>query len=247
MDAEDGAGPDADAEPEDASSSAAAPPSSSSFAATTASGRYAVVFGYVGEAYQGLQKNPGARTIEEALETALFRAGGITPENYGSLAKVGWNRAARTDKGVHAAAQVISLLLHLRVGDSPDAMRERVNAALPLDIRVIDIVRVTKQFNSKNLCSSRRYGYVLPTFTLRPEALSVLSMHIARAHRHADQVLAVDPHMPGRGHIQACHDAHQAGFTGLGGPQQNGHVRGLRGQTHVVQPGLGPDFFADSF
>ena len=132
--------------------------------------RFAVRFGYIGENYQGLQRNPGARTIEDALEQALFAAGGIEAANHDSLAKVGWNRAARTDKGVHAAGNVVSLNLVLAPGDSADALRERANAALAPDVRVLDIVRVTKQFNSKNLCSGRRYGYVLPTFVLARSA-----------------------------------------------------------------------------
>lgn len=129
--------------------------------------RFAVVFGYVGANYQGLQKNPGAHTIEDELETAIFKAGLIEPENHGQLAKVGWNRAARTDKGVHAAGQVVSLRMRVKKGEA-DATRERINSFLPADIRVVDIVRVTRQFNSKNLCSGRRYGYILPTFTLAP-------------------------------------------------------------------------------
>ena len=131
-------------------------------------GRWAIIFGYIGESYQGLQKNPGAKTIEEALETALYQAGIIDASDYGTLSKVGWNRAARTDKGVHAAGQVISLMLRLREGETEDDLRIRTNNALPNEIRVFDFVRVTKQFNAKNLCSGRRYGYVLPTFTLRP-------------------------------------------------------------------------------
>jgi tRNA pseudouridine38-40 synthase len=131
-------------------------------------GRWAIIFGYIGESYQGLQKNPGAKTIEDAVETALFHAGIIEASDYGTLSKVGWNRAARTDKGVHAAGQVISLMLRLREGETEDDLRVRTNSFLPSEIRVFDFVRVTKQFNAKNLCSGRKYGYILPTFTLRP-------------------------------------------------------------------------------
>ena len=42
--------------------------------------RIAIVFGYIGARFQGLQRNPGAFTVEDELESAIFRAGGITSE-----------------------------------------------------------------------------------------------------------------------------------------------------------------------
>ena len=62
----------------------------------------ALLLAYSGTRYQGLQKNPGAVTVEEALEAAIHRAGGIADDNVGTLQKVSWSRAGRTDKGVHA-------------------------------------------------------------------------------------------------------------------------------------------------
>ena len=44
--------------------------------------------------------------MEEALEAAIHRAGGIADDNMGTLQKVSWSRAGRTDKGVHAVGQV---------------------------------------------------------------------------------------------------------------------------------------------
>ncbi len=42
------------------------------------------------------------RTIEGDLERALFESELITSENFDNLKKIGWQRASRTDKGVHA-------------------------------------------------------------------------------------------------------------------------------------------------
>jgi hypothetical protein len=83
-----------------------------------------------------MQRNPGCKTIEGDLHTALVKAGGIAAENSDDFAKVGrilsrsevdsrlilphncigfrmqfhgqvsWSRAARTDKGVSAVGQV---------------------------------------------------------------------------------------------------------------------------------------------
>ena len=40
---------------------------------------------------------------------ALYLAGAISKENFGNPRKIGWARSGRTDKGVHAAAQVTGI------------------------------------------------------------------------------------------------------------------------------------------
>ena len=49
----------------------------------------------------------------------------------------------------------------------PDTV-SRINAHLPADIRVQDIKRVTKNFNSKNSCDARTYLYMTPPFAFCP-------------------------------------------------------------------------------
>ena len=72
--------------------------------------RVALLVGYLGEGYCGLQINGfECPTIERDLERALVDAGAISPENAHALHKVRWSRCARTDKGVSAAANVIGL------------------------------------------------------------------------------------------------------------------------------------------
>lgn len=52
-----------------------------------------------------------------------------------------------------------------------DVSKEVINASLPEQIRVLDIRRVTKGFNSKNSCDGRTYSYTCPTFAFAsPEA-----------------------------------------------------------------------------
>jgi tRNA pseudouridine38-40 synthase len=53
--------------------------------------------------------NPGARTIEGDLFKALCAIGAVSKDNSVDQKKVGFMRACRTDKGVHAAGQVVSL------------------------------------------------------------------------------------------------------------------------------------------
>ena len=63
---------------------------------------------------------------------------------------------------MHAAAQVVSFLTPL----APAELVPRLAAVMPPDMAVIEAVPTQRAFNAKNLCSSRQYEYLLPTFTL---------------------------------------------------------------------------------
>lgn len=112
-------------------------------------------------------RNPGAWTVEDELEKILLNVGLIEEKDAGNFTAVGWNRAARTDKGVHAAWQVVSLRMRIAKGEE-DEWAKKCNQVAPDDMKVFAFIRVTKLFNSKNFCSGRRYGYLLPTFLLEP-------------------------------------------------------------------------------
>ncbi|KAF4321272.1 hypothetical protein BBO99_00007201 [Phytophthora kernoviae] len=133
--------------------------------------RYGLWVAFCGKNYSGMQMNEGVKTIEAELERALFEAGGIAESNYGFLQKIGWSRAARTDKGVHAAGQLLTA--KLLVGDDEEGFVAKVNAALPADIRVMQMVTVTKSFNAKMSCDQRTYEYLAPTFIFAKRAHSV--------------------------------------------------------------------------
>ncbi|KAI8622269.1 pseudouridine synthase, partial [Chytriomyces sp. MP71] len=128
--------------------------------------RVAVLFGYCGSGYKGSQLNPGMPTIEAELMKAFVAAGAITAEN-NDPKKVGLNRCARTDKGVHAAGNVISLKLRI----IPNLV-QAINAHLPKQIRIYDCLRVTSSFNAKNHCGGRQYEYCMPTYMLRKSCKS---------------------------------------------------------------------------
>jgi tRNA pseudouridine38-40 synthase len=128
--------------------------------------KIAVLLAYCGAGYQGMQRNPGAITIEGELEQALFRANAIAECNFGDLRKVDWMRAARTDKGVSAVGQVVSARLVI----DPPGFVERVNEHLPKEIRVFGYTRVTSNFSAKQMCDKRRYEYIIPIFAFDPHA-----------------------------------------------------------------------------
>ncbi|XP_072578700.1 pseudouridylate synthase 1 homolog isoform X2 [Vulpes vulpes] len=117
---------------------------------------------YSGKGYHGMQRNVGSsqfKTIEDDLVSALVQSGCI-PENHGEdMRKMSFQRCARTDKGVSAAGQVVSLKVWLI-----DDILEKINSHLPPHIRILGLKRVTGGFNSKNKCDARTYFYMLPTF-----------------------------------------------------------------------------------
>lgn len=51
--------------------------------------------------------------------------------------------------------------------------KEVINNALPEQIRVLDIRRATKGFNSKNSCDGRTYSYTCPTFAFAPQETTI--------------------------------------------------------------------------
>ncbi|SPQ99361.1 unnamed protein product (mitochondrion) [Plasmodiophora brassicae] len=121
----------------------------------------AVIFGYLGTNYSGLQINPGVSTVEQALELALYKAGAISDANHeGGFSKIQWTRSSRTDKGVHAGANVVAL--KCMIGD-PDLLA-KVRSHLPQDIALHGIIRATRSFNAKNATSSREYEYIMPAW-----------------------------------------------------------------------------------
>lgn len=71
----------------------------------------AILLGYSGINYYGMQRNPGMKTIEEDLFTAMLKNKWITEEGFNQAQTVQFQRAARTDKGVSAARQCCSIKL----------------------------------------------------------------------------------------------------------------------------------------
>ncbi|CAN6233996.1 unnamed protein product [Urochloa humidicola] len=128
--------------------------------------KVAILLGYCGAGYQGMQKNPGARTIEGDLEEALYQAGAVPEADRAAPRRYDWARAARTDKGVSAAAQVVSGRFYV----DPPGFIDRLNSRLAPQIRAYGYVRVTNSFNAKKFCDRRRYLYLLPVFALDPSA-----------------------------------------------------------------------------
>ncbi|XP_031570199.1 tRNA pseudouridine synthase A-like [Actinia tenebrosa] len=119
----------------------------------------ALLLSYCGAGYNGMQINPGVNTIEEELINALYKAKTITEDCKINPGKMSFQRCARTDKGVSAARQIVSLkMVPLK------SLIPKINEYLPPEIRVFGLTKVTKAFDCKLNCSARTYEYLLPTF-----------------------------------------------------------------------------------
>jgi tRNA pseudouridine38-40 synthase len=98
---------------------------------------------YDGSAFSGWALQPGARTIQGELETALATV---------LRRPVALKVAGRTDAGVHAWAQVAS-------HEGEAAPLGSLNALLPPDLAVLRSEGVADGFDARHDCTSRAYCY----------------------------------------------------------------------------------------
>lgn len=126
--------------------------------------KVAVFIGYAGTGYKGMQITPREKTIEGDLFQAFVKAGAISKANADDPKKASLVRCARTDKGVHAAGNMISLKL---IVEDPDIV-QKINSHLPSQIRVWGIERTIGSFSCYQACDSRFYEYLIPSYSFLP-------------------------------------------------------------------------------
>jgi len=119
--------------------------------------RIALGIEYDGSRFLGWQTQPGGGTVQDALEAALS---GIAAQT------VAVTCAGRTDRGVHALAQVV----HFDTGaERPDSAWVRgVNALLPESMAVLWSRTVPEDFHARYSARARTYRYVLLNRAVRP-------------------------------------------------------------------------------
>lgn len=92
-----------------------------------------------------------ARCWDQSSQIQRYNVGSSWIWSYWWL-QVKWARSARTDKGVSAVGQVVSL--KMLVGD-PNLV-PAINSHLPAQIRVLGYTEATGQFDARLLCDKRR-------------------------------------------------------------------------------------------
>ena len=110
------------------------------------------------------QTNEGIKTLQAEFELALLKSELLSPLNFGYFHKYSWSTSGRTDKGVHAAAQVCSAKIQMLPDQTMDDVREVINQHLPPEFRVLDVVKTTGSFCAKTGRSRVRYQYMIPSF-----------------------------------------------------------------------------------
>ena len=126
--------------------------------------KVAVLIGYSGTGYKGMQISATEKTIEGDLFRAFVKAGAISKANADDPKKASLVRCARTDKGVHAAGNMISLKLIVE----DENIVEKINAQLSDQIRVWGIQRTIGSFSCYQVCDSRWYEYLIPSHAFLP-------------------------------------------------------------------------------
>ena len=126
--------------------------------------KVAVLIGYSGTGYKGMQISGSEKTIEGDLFEAFVKAGAISKANAEDPKKSSLVRCARTDKGVHAAGNMISLKLIVEDND----IVEKINVELSPQIRVWGIERTIGSFSCYQACDSRWYEYLIPSHAFLP-------------------------------------------------------------------------------
>ena len=117
---------------------------------------FKLTLAYDGTDFAGWQWQPRQRTIQGELETTLERITGARPKCFAS---------GRTDAGVHALGQVVSFDSATRLS-SPE-LTKALNAELPEDMLVFDVVEAPSGFHAQRDAVRKRYRYLIEDGRLR--------------------------------------------------------------------------------
>lgn len=118
--------------------------------------KIALKFTYMGANYDGLVLQANSQnTVEQHILNTLKKVCLIDPNEQSSFA-CNLNRCGRTDKGVSALTNVLSLIC--RKLPNEDYIL-RINRCLPHDIRVLEWTYVDESFDSRFSCVYREYNY----------------------------------------------------------------------------------------
>ena len=109
---------------------------------------YHLVVAYDGTDYFGWQVQPGLQTIQGTLRNAVHKVTGASVLPQG---------AGRTDTGVHAAGQAVSLDLPIAI--PPERLSRALNNHLPSAIRVLSVLDAAPGFHARANVVDKTYEY----------------------------------------------------------------------------------------
>ncbi|KAG8348117.1 putative pseudouridylate synthase I [Trypanosoma vivax] len=135
---------------------------------------------YCGTAYRGLQIQthaPTHHTVEGVLIQALRDIGVVESLENGRIAGSAHHlaRSCRTDRGVHAVRNVVSLFVRnekIEAVGGCENITDLMNASLPNTVRVARATHLMGNFIPRFCCNRRVYRYMIPAYALIPECVS---------------------------------------------------------------------------
>jgi tRNA pseudouridine38-40 synthase len=127
------------------------------------------IVAYDGTGYGGFQRQKNAPSIQQTLEEALEKLTGTPTRLFA---------AGRTDAGVHADGQVIAFDTEWR--HTLAALHRGMNAVLPEQIAVKQLVETEPTFHPRYDALRRRYHYTIYRGAVRNPLVARFSLHIAR-------------------------------------------------------------------
>lgn len=141
---------------------------------------------------------PNARTVQGALEGALS---GLLGEPIRAIG------AGRTDAGVHATGQVIGFRT---ASAMPEAtIRRGVNALLPADVALLEVVEVPEHFHARYSATGRGYEYTIWNYRVRRPLLRRTALWV-------EEPLDVGAMSAAARHLLGRHDFSSFSATGEG-------------------------------
>lgn len=129
-----------------------------------------LVIEYDGTRYVGWERQDNGLSIQAVLEDALFT---ITRE------RVVAEASGRTDAGVHARAQVVSISIGRKI--VPRKLRLGLNAVLPEDVAVREIEEAPEGFHARKSAKSKHYRYTILSGPVRRPLARHTSFHFPQA------------------------------------------------------------------
>ena len=111
--------------------------------------RYKIIIQYDGLDFSGFQSQKNLNTIQDKIEHSLSFL------NKNNLIRL--SGASRTDSGVHALGQVAHFDLNTDL--SLDDIKRAINARLPIEIRIVNIIEVDNKFHSRFDAIKKEYLY----------------------------------------------------------------------------------------
>lgn len=153
--------------------------------------KIALKFCYSGWEYSGLAYQIGPTplpTVENVMFDAMVKAHLVDPA--GGLDGCEWERCGRTDRGVSAAGQVVSLRIRSQVRpdlDNAHLPKELdylciLNRLLPDTIRVIAWSPVSDSFSARFSCKYRHYKYFFSSMHLDISRMEAAAAHLLGEH-----------------------------------------------------------------